>query len=114
MNQSSYLRFLNLIDALGHIKSGDQLDSLETILLNHIGVRKSNGQELLVNDLIFLIDYGSPATLHKRIKSLVSKRYIDLIVDAQDGRKKSVVLTQKAIKHFDQLSGLLEKVVKPY
>jgi DNA-binding HxlR family transcriptional regulator len=112
MTKLSYLRFLGLVDSLDHIKFVNQLESLETTLLNHIAVICSNGQELLVNDLIFLKDYGSPATLHKRIKSLLAKGYIQLIVDAQDGRKKSVVLTKKAHKYFEKLSSLIEIAVR--
>ena len=112
MKNLSYLRFLNLIDALDNVGSLNQLDSLETALLNYIAVSSSNDQVLLVNNIISLKNYGSQATLHKKIKILVAKGYVQLIVDAQDGRKKSVVLTKKAHKYFDKLSNLIERAVR--
>jgi DNA-binding MarR family transcriptional regulator len=112
MTKSSYFRFLNLIDTLDNTGSSSQLDNLETTLLNYVAVSCSNAQDLLVNDIISLKNYASPATLHKKIKILVAKGYIELIVDVHDGRKKSVVLTKKAHKYFDKLSSLIEIAVR--
>ena len=112
MTKSSYLRFLNLIGTLDNAGSSNQLDSLEITLLNYVAVSCSNRKDLLVNDIISLKNYGSPATLHKKIKILVAKGYIQLIVDVHDGRKKSVVLTKKAHKYFEKLSSLIEIAVR--
>jgi hypothetical protein len=112
MKKTSYIRFLNFVQAIENIAIEDQLDRVEESLLNHVAIRQSQGQELLVNDLIFNSSFGSQATLHKRVKTMVLKGYIELNVDAQDGRKKRVLLTPKAHYYFERLSNLLDKAAK--
>ena len=114
MNHLSYIRFLNLINSIDHIKSVDQIDSIEEALLNHIALTKLEDQELLVMDIIALEHLGSRATLHKRIKNLVARGYIQLIIDAQDERKKNVVLATKAHRYYERLSKLIDKATKVY
>ena len=108
----SYIRFLKMIDTFDNIKSADQLDSIEESLLDHIALTMFKDQEMLVMDLIGLESLGSKATLHKRIKKLVIKGYIQLIIDTQDERKKNVVLTPKAYRYYERLSQLIDKVAK--
>jgi len=93
-----------MIDTFDNIKSVNQLDSIEEYLFDHIALTKLRDQELLVMDLIGLESLGPKATLHKRIIKLVVKGYIQLIIDTQDERKKNVVLTSKAYRHYERLS----------
>ena len=53
------------------------------------------------HDLLKSEDIGSQATIHGRIKRLVSLGYVNLIVCDADNRKKIIEPTQKAID-FDQ------------
>jgi len=50
---------------------GKKLDAIEEQLLNKITVAATQGEKLLVGDLICLSKIGSQATLHGRIKNLV-------------------------------------------
>lgn len=109
---SAYIRFLNQLDSLDRINLGKKLDLTEEQLLNHITLKTSQGKELLVGDLISLSELGSQATLHGRIKSLVEMGFVKLNEDSSDGRKKFVIPTLKAIKHYEQLSTCLEKALK--
>jgi DNA topoisomerase IA len=109
---TAYIRFLNLLDTFDRINPGKKLDSTEEKLLNKITLTASEGEELLVGDLISLAELGSQATLHGRIKNLVVMGYIKLNEDKSDGRKKFVTPTAKALKHYEQLSGYLEKALK--
>lgn len=109
---NAYIRFLNLIDALDRMNPGRKLDATEEQLLNRITLAGAKGAKLLVGDLISLSELGSQATLHGRIKNLVVMGYIKLVEDKKDGRKKFVMPTAKAIKHYEQLSACMEKVLK--
>jgi len=109
---SAYIRFLNQLDSLDRINLGKKLDLTEEQLLNHIILKTSQGKELLVGDLISLSELGSQATLHGRIKSLVVMGFVKLDQDSSDGRRKLVIPTLKAIKHYEQLSTCLEKALK--
>jgi DNA-binding MarR family transcriptional regulator len=108
---SSYLRFLNLIDALDRINPGKKLDYIEESLLDRIVSAAHANQSILVGDLISLSELGSQATLHGRLKNLSAMGYIKMASNT-DGRKKEVVPTKLAIKRYDEISKCLEKAAK--
>jgi DNA-binding MarR family transcriptional regulator len=112
LKSSAYIRFLNCLDSLDHISPGKALDSKEEQLLNYISLGASQGRQLLVGDLIALSELGSQATLHGRIKSLLAMGYIKFGEDKSDGRKRYVIPTAKAAKHYERLSLCLEKALK--
>ena len=109
---SSYIRFLNAVDSLGRINATKELDPIEERLLNHIALESLRGNELLVGDLISFTELGSQATLHGRVKNLVVMGYVNLIECKEDGRKKFVVPTTKAVKYYEKLSDCLDKALK--
>ncbi len=108
---SSYLRFLNLLDAINRINPGKKLDSTEESLLNKIVLASVAKQSILVGDLISLSDLGSQATLHGRLKNLSAMGYIKMAAN-EDGRKKQVLPTKIALKRYEEISKCLEKAVK--
>ena len=107
--KNSYIRFLNCIEVLELKAGAKKLDALEEQLLNSIMLAYAQGREILVGDLLVMSNLGSQATLHGRIKSLRTAGYIRLVTDNVDGRKKKVVPTKMAIKHYEDLSKLLTK-----
>lgn len=108
---STYIRFLNLLDALDRINPGKKLDSIEESLLDKIVLFSNAKQSILVGDLISLEELGSQATLHGRLKNLSAMGYINMISN-EDGRKKEVVPSKAALKRYEALSKCLEKAVK--
>lgn len=108
---TAYIRFLNCLDSLDRMNLGKKLDAIEEQLLNKITVAATQGEELLVGDLISLSELGSQATLHGRIKNLVVMGYVKLNEDKADGRRRFVTPTTKAIKHYEYLSTCLEKAL---
>lgn len=108
---SSYLRFLNLIDALDLINPGRKLDAIEKSLLDRIVAAADAKQTILVGDLISLSELGSQATLHGRLKNLSAMGYIKMVSN-DDGRKKEVLPTKSAIKRYEDISKCLEKALK--
>ena len=111
ITNSAYIRFLNYLDAIGRMESR-ALNAIEEQMLNHIAIAHSQGNALLVGDLIRLGQIGSQATLHGRLKNLEALGYIKLAEDKNDGRKKWVTPTAKTIKHYEALSACLEKALK--
>lgn len=108
----AYIRFLNLVDALDRVNPGRTLDDLETQLLEFIMQHRAQNQTLLVGDLISLSDLGSQATLHGRLKSLVVQKFVRLIPDKEDARKKSVIPTKLAVKYIQFMSDCLGKSLR--
>ena len=109
---TSYIRFLNALDAIAHINPHSSLDATEIQLLENVLKAQFRNQEVLVGDLLKLSQYGSQATLHGRIKSLAINGYIDLRTDKADMRRKFVEPTKKAIKYLQLMSEQLQKAVK--
>ena len=108
---ASYLRFLNLIDALDRMNPGKKLDCIEENLLDKIVHYAHSKESILVGDLIALSELGSQATLHGRLKNLSAMGYIKMVSNA-DGRKKEVLPTKLALKRYEEISKCLEKAVK--
>jgi hypothetical protein len=111
IKSSSYIRFLNLIDALDRMNPGKKLDSTEESLLDRIVLSFHAKQAILVGDLISISELGSQATLHGRLKSLSAMGYIKMAAN-EDGRKKEVVPTKIALKRYEEISKCLEKAAK--
>ncbi len=109
--QSSYLRFLNLIDALDRINPGKKLDCIEEGLLDKIVACAHAKQVILVGHLISSADLGSQATLHGRLKNLSAMGYIKMGA-SDDGRKKQVLPTKLALRRYEEISKCLEKAAK--
>jgi len=97
VNKISYLRFLNLLDALDRMNPGKKLDCTEESLLDKIILSHQAKESVLVGDLISLSALGSQATLHGRLKNLNAMGYIKMAANV-DGRKKEVVPTKLALR----------------
>jgi len=108
---SSYIKFLNLVDAIDRINPGKKLDCIEESLLDKIVSCAHAKQAILVGDLISISDLGSQATLHGRLKNLSALGYIKMAANA-DGRKKEVLPTKLALRRYEEMSKCLEKAAK--
>ena len=108
---SSYIKFLNLVDAIDRINPGKKLDCIEESLLDKIVSCAHAKQAILVGDLISISDLGSQATLHGRLKNLSALGYVKMAANA-DGRKKEVLPTKLAMRRYEEMSKCLEKAAK--
>ncbi len=105
-----YLRFLQLAEALRGLPTLPALDPLEERILSLIA-RASDTQRLSVRDMMGMQQFGAPATVHTRLKSMREKGWI-VLSDTADARRKQIELTPAALQHFDQLSGCLMQAAK--
>jgi DNA-binding MarR family transcriptional regulator len=101
-----YLRFLQLANAVRGLPSLDSLDPLEDRILTFVAHLEKDRQRLSVRDLMERREFGSPATLHTKLKSMRSKGWITL-EETEDTRRKQVVLSAAAWQHLDTLSSCL-------
>ena len=108
----AYIRFLKYLDNLDRINPSKKINIIEEQLLNKITLAASQGEGLLVGDLISFSEMGSQATLHGRIKNLVAMGYVKLNEDKSDGRKKFVTPTAKALKQYEHISVCLERAMR--
>ncbi|WP_194723859.1 winged helix-turn-helix domain-containing protein [Noviherbaspirillum malthae] len=105
-----YLRFLELADAIRGLPSLPPLDPLEERILTWIARISQQDERLSVRDMMAREEFGSPATIHGRIKSLREKGWI-MLADTEDTRRKQIELTQAAFHHFDKLSKCMARAM---
>ncbi|HEU4853165.1 MAG TPA: winged helix-turn-helix domain-containing protein [Telluria sp.] len=106
-----YLRFLQLSEALRGLPSLPPLDPLEERILALVARVGQDQARLSVRDLMGMSEFGAPATVHSRLKSMREKGWVTLS-DTDDARRKQVELTAAALNHFDLLSNCLLKAAK--
>lgn len=100
------MRFLQLAEALRGLPSLPSLDPLEERILAIVARAGQDEQRLSVRDMMAKDEFGSPATVHSRLKSMREKGWI-MLSDTEDTRRKQIELTQAALLHFDKLSKCL-------
>ncbi|WP_332815942.1 winged helix-turn-helix domain-containing protein [Ramlibacter sp.] len=106
-----YLRFLQLSQAIRGLPTLPPLDPLEERILSWIARTAQQGDRLSVRDMLSKGEFGAPATIHSRLKSMRSKGWITL-ADTEDARRKQIELTQAALEHFAQLSRVMVKATR--
>ena len=106
-----YLRFLQLSEAIRGLPALPPLDPLEERILVWIAHAGQQEERLSVRDMIARAEFGSPATIHSRLKSMRTKGWI-LLADTDDARRKQIVLTREALAHFARLSRLMVKAAR--
>lgn len=106
-----YLRFLQLADAIRTLPSLPLLDPLEDRIL--ASVARASGQQarLCVRDMMAREQFGAPATIHTRLKSMRAKGWI-MLSDTADPRRKQIELTQEALRYFHRLSNCMVQAAK--
>ena len=106
-----YLRFLQLSQAIRGLPTLPPLDPLEERILSWIARTAQQGARLSVRDMLSKDEFGAPATIHSRLKSMRTKGWITL-ADTEDARRKQIELTQSALEHFALLSRVMVKAAR--
>lgn len=109
---SVYLKFLNLMDALREMPTFPSIDSTEERLLHQLESAWVAGKQVTVLEAMQMDAETSPATIHRRLKSLRKKGIITLTVDERDNRVKYVSGTALAKEYFAQLNTALLTAAK--
>lgn len=109
---SVYLKFLNLMDALREMPTFPSIDSTEERLLHQLESAWAAGKQVTVLEAMQMDAETSPATIHRRLKSLRKKGIITLTVDERDNRVKYVSGTALAKEYFAQLNTALLTAAK--
>lgn len=100
-------KYLLLIDQINAINRQFSLKPNEIELLNVLAKSHLENRSMMVSDLIQNRAIASPATLHATLKSLIRKKLVIAKADHQDGRRKEVGLTKRALDHYMALNGVV-------
>lgn len=105
----TYLRFLNLMQAVRSLPVFPAIDALEERLLNVLAASWAQDKQITVLTATAMLDDTSATTLHRRLKSMRAKGLIDLQVDTVDYRVKYVVPTALTQRYFSELGECMHK-----
>lgn len=108
----TYLRFLNLMQAVRTLPAFPAIDALEERLLNVLAASWSDNKKITVLTATAMLDDTSATTVHRRLKSMRSKGLIDLQVDTVDYRVKYVVPTELTQRYFSELGACMHKAAQ--
>jgi hypothetical protein len=112
IKSSPYAQYLDTSSPSSWLNSSHKVDFVKEQILNHILLMSFKGKDLFVGDLLLIRQFGSQASIHKRLMSLSAKGYIELREDETDRRKKLVLLTEKADEYYQKLSGYLHQTLQ--
>ena len=106
-----YLRFLELASSVNRTSAWTVLHPVEQKMLEFVALAEYQQRELPVKDLTSLNELGSPAMLHARVHALREKGWIQLET-GEDARRKHVMLSRSALRHFSRLGDCVERALK--
>ncbi len=100
-NLKKYFNYLDVVE-----KSNQELNLTwnDGLLLDAIARANHEGRILNASDLLLLTEIGSQATIHARLKHLVSAKLISFHPNESDGGPKEARLTELAHQRYDTLS----------
>lgn len=99
----TYLRFLNLVNAVRGLPSFPSLDAVEERVLNGLAAVWATGAKVTVLEAMRLTPDASPSTVHRRLKQLQEKGLILLREDESDSRLRIIEPTDAANAWFARL-----------
>lgn len=111
-SSATYIKFLNLVQAIREMQAFPSMDPVEERLLNQLATVWGSGEKLTVLSAMQMSPDASSATVHRRLKSLRAKGLITLVPDEQDNRVKYVTPTPLAMRYLEQMSRCLNKALK--
>ena len=104
---NQYLRFLHQMHRTTTMGRLVDLESVCNRLLDEIAIEDHCSSPLTVTALMGLSHIASPATLHRKMQSLLKEGLIELSTDAHNKRSKFVVLSKKGRRRYQILSTLM-------
>ncbi len=107
----TYIKFLNLAQAIRGLPSFPSLDAVEEQLLNAFAAAWYKGHTLRVLEAMDMFPDISGSTVHRRLDTLRKKGMIALNTDADNQRVKYIVPTPLAQKYFAKLGECLDKAI---
>lgn len=111
-HSQTYIKFLNLAQAIRELPSFPNLDAVEEQLLNVFAAAWHKGNTVRVLEAMEMFPNISGSTVHRRLDTLRKKGMISLDADAENQRVKYIAPTPLAEKYFAKLGECLDKAMK--
>ncbi|BDU59096.1 hypothetical protein LMORI2_20780 [Limnohabitans sp. MORI2] len=107
--KSTFIRFLHLKEVLSGHQVDAEIDLTAQKLLEVVSLRHSNHKALTVTDAMQLQSIASPATLHRKLSTLLETGYVEFAFEGTNRRTKYIHPTAKTDAYFDALGQVLKE-----
>ncbi|OIR10805.1 hypothetical protein GALL_75760 [mine drainage metagenome] len=107
----TYIKFINLVQAIRELPTFPSLDGIEQQLLNAFVVIWNQKESVRVVEAMQMFPDISSSTVHRRLVTLRKKGLISLESDEENQRIKYIVPTPLAYKYFAMLGECLNKAI---
>ncbi len=107
----SYIKFLNLANAMRELTEFPVLNPMEEYLLNHIALAWHANKNPSVSHTMHTSSEMSPSTVHRHLTTLRRKGFVRLNVDERDNRVKFISHTPLSQQYFSLLGQCLSDSV---
>lgn len=107
-----YLRFLNVMHALESESEAPAMDLQCRRLLEEIAVRQHAYQTMTVTEVMGLSYIASPATLHRKLDTLLETGMIAHHFQGDNRRTKFVMCTPAALAYFERAGRAMQRTLK--
>jgi hypothetical protein len=106
-----YIRFIEVLKGLSS-KDGGAIDPEAKLLLDEIAIQHFKNTPLTVSDLMALKHIASPATIHRKLDSLLQANLVELKFEGDNRRTKFISITKTGDRYISNLSKAMIKAVK--
>ena len=106
-----YIRFIEVLKGLSS-KDGSTIDPEAKLLLDEIAIQHFKNTPLTVSDLMALKHIASPATIHRKLDSLLQANLVELKFEGDNRRTKFISITKTGDRYLSNLSKAMIKAVK--
>lgn len=105
--KSTFIRFLQLKEVLTGQQVDAEIDLTCQKLLEVVSLRHSEQKPLCVTEAMQLNGIASPATLHRKLSTLLEYGYVTFDFEGKNRRTKFIHPTAKADQYFSALGEIM-------
>jgi DNA-binding MarR family transcriptional regulator len=107
--KSTFIRFLHLKEVLSGHQVEAEIDLTAQKLLEVVSLRHADGKPLTVTDVMQLQNIASPATMHRKLSTLLELGYVSFEFESGNRRTKYIHPTAKTDAYFEALGQVLQQ-----
>jgi len=108
-----YFHFLTLLSDPAYRQENMEFDANHKALFESAVIHWSLGNPLSVLETINQTELGSPATLHKRLQSLITQKFLKSECAGADKRTKFISPTPKGMSYMEWVGDKMLKSLPP-
>jgi hypothetical protein len=108
MKKNYYIQFLNFLQVLEQTSDAPDIDVTSKLILEQVAIAVAKEDMLTVSDVMGLKHIGSPATLHRKLNTLIDAHMVNAVFHGNNRRTKYMALTKEGESYFRRLSDAIQ------